>query len=115
MKALTLAAALTAILSGPVARAEEVKVPQTAEEHLSMAKMYQEKAATWRAEAAYHREMAAAYKKAHPDLKSGTRNPWTVEMEQHCRALVVEADKAAAEAEEMAKFHKMHGLELQGK
>ena len=45
------------------------------------------KAAAYRAEAAYHKEMAKAYAKEHPDRKSGARNRWTVEMEKHCKAI----------------------------
>ena len=107
--------ALFFALGAAPARAEEVKVPVTAADHRAMAKMYVEKATAWRAEAAYHKAMAAAYSKEHPNRKSGARNPWTVEMEKHCKTIYKEADTLAGEAEWAAKFHEMHALELEGK
>lgn len=109
-----LAAALLIGLTG-VARAEEPWIPETAAEHRAMAKAYQDKAAASRAEAAFHRQMAADYRKAHPDLKSGARNPWTVEMEQHCRAIVADAQARAADATDRARFHAFRAEELEGK
>jgi hypothetical protein len=109
------ALALFFALGTAPARAEEAKVPVTAADHRAMAKSYADKAAAWRAEASYHREMAAAYKKAHPDLKSGARNPWTVEMEKHCRTIVKDVEAAAADAEWAARFHQEHAKELEGK
>jgi hypothetical protein len=109
------ALALFFALGTAPARAEEAKVPVTAADHRAMAKTYAEKAAAWRAEASYHREMAAAYKKAHPDRKSGAPNPWTVEMEKHCMTIVKDVEKLAGDAEWASKFHEMHALELEGK
>ncbi len=110
-----LAATVSAGLAATVARAEEIKLPQTAAEHQAMAKSYEEKVAAWRAEAAYHREMAAAYKKAHPDRKSGAANSWAIEMEKHCMNIEKEVQKAASEADELAKFHRLRAKELEGK
>jgi hypothetical protein len=109
------ALALFFALGTAPARAEEAKVPVTAADHRAMARSYADKAAAWRAEAAYHREMATAYKKAHPDQKSGARNPWTVEMEKHCMTIVKDVEKLAGDAEWASKFHEMHALELEGK
>ncbi len=92
-----------------------VKLPETADDHLALAKSYEEKAATWRQEAAYHREMAAAYKKSHPDFKGGVRNPYTVTMEKHCAKIATDADKLAEDAEDTAKYHRLRAGELQGK
>jgi len=110
-----LALSLSAGLAATAARAEEMKLPQTAAEHHAMAKSYEEKVTAWRAEAAYHREMAAAYKKAHPDKKSGAANPWAAEMEKHCMNIVRDVQKAAAEADELARFHRLRAKELEGK
>lgn len=107
--------ALTFTLGTGVALAEEAKVPVTAADHMAMAKSYAEKAATYRAEAAYHKQMAAAYAKDHRDPKSGGRNPWTVKMEKHCNEIIKDADKLAADAEFAAKFHEMHAKEMEGK
>ena len=109
------AVALALSLVGTSALAEEAKVPVTTADHMAMSKSYTEKAATYRAEAAYHKEMAKAYAKAHPDRKSGARNPWTVEMEKHCKAIIKDAEKLAADAEWAAKFHEMHARELEGR
>lgn len=100
-----------ALALGGLARAEDVKVPETAQEHLALAKQYDEKAAVWRDEAAHHREMADTYKKyskLHP-------NPSVTKMEQHCSAIVKEADKLALEAENLAKDHRQAAKELEGK
>jgi hypothetical protein len=97
------------------ALAEDIKVPVTVADHMAMSKSYAEKATAYRAEAAYHREMAKAYAREHPDRKSGARSPWTVEMEKHCQAIVKDAEKMATDAEWAAKFHEMHARELEGK
>ena len=107
--------ALTLSLGTTAARAEEAKVPVTVADHMAMSKSYVEKAAAYRAEAAYHKEMAKAYAKEHPDRKSGARNRWTVEMEKHCKAIIKDAEKLAADAEWAAKFHEMHARELEGR
>jgi hypothetical protein len=107
--------ALALSLVTATARAEEAKVPVTAADHMAMSKSYADKAVAYRAEAAYHKEMAKAYAKEHPDRKSGARNPWTVEMEKHCKAIVKDSEKLAADAEWAAKFHEMHAREMEGK
>ncbi len=90
-----------------------VKVPETAGDHLALAKSYEDKVAAWRKEAAYHREMAAAFKKSHPDFK-GIRNPDAVTMEKHCARIANDADKLATDAEDAAKYHRLRAKELQG-
>ncbi len=96
------------------ALADDIKVPQTVEDHQALAKQYEEQAAAWRKEAAYHREMAAAYKKANPDLKGGIARSDAVKMEKHCMAIVGDVEKAAVEAEDAAKYHRHRAKELQG-
>ena len=97
--------------------AGEAKVPATAEEHFTMAKQYQEQAATHRKEAQDHRDMAEAYKRSAIDAHKGMgqRNPWVVKMEKHCAAIAATADKLAAEDEKAADYHNLRGKELQGK
>ncbi len=107
--------ALTLTLGAAAARAEEARVPVTAADHLAMARSYAGKATAARAEAAYHQEMAKAYAKEHPDRKSGARNPWTVEMEKHCKAIEQDAVKLAADDEWAARFHELRAKELEGK
>ncbi len=99
----------------PDASGPAVKLPQTASDHLATAKQYDDRAAAWRKEAAYHHEMAADYKKAHPDFKGGARDPWTLKMERHCAKIATDAERLAADAEEAAKYHRLRANELQGK
>jgi hypothetical protein len=110
-----LAAVLSATFLARATRADEVWLPQTAAEHRAMARAYQDKATAWRAEARYHRDMAADYRKAHPDRKSGAANPWTVAMEKHCYAIVKDVEKQATDAEGLARFHGMRALEIEGR
>lgn len=109
------AVAFTLLAGGGAARAEEMTTPQTAADHLTMAKRYEEKVAAWKAEAAYHRDMAAAYRREHPDRKSGARNPYTVEMEKHCMTIVKDVEKLVVDAEWAARYHQQRALELGGK
>ena len=110
-----LLAAITLTLAAGTgsARAEEARVPLTAADHLAMSTGYAEKARAWRAEAAYHRDMAAAYKKAHPDRKSGARSRWALEMEKHCMTIVKDVELAAADAEWAARFHRERAREVE--
>lgn len=94
-------------------RGRVLKLPTTADDHLVLAKSYEDKATAWRQEAAYHRDMAAAYKRSHPDFK-GIRNPEAVTMEKHCSKIANDADRLAADAEDTAKYHRLRAKELQG-
>lgn len=82
-----------------------VKVPETPADHAALAKVYSDKVAEWRQEAAYHREMAAAYKKAHPGSKD------LVTMEKHCAKIAKDAEKMADEAQIMADYHQLRAKE----
>ena len=109
-------ASLVAALLFSMAAHAETKVPETQAEHLTLAKSYQEKAATYRKEAAEHRAMADAYKKSVPGAtKGGGENPWAKKMEAHCRAIATDAEKLATDADKAAEFHTLRAKELQGK
>jgi hypothetical protein len=112
LAALVLVGGLT---MGGAVLADEVKVPQTVEDHMALVKKYEESAASYRKEAEEHRAMAAAYKKNYPKDKTGRPNPWAVKMEKHCMVIAKDADKLAAEATKAAEFHKLRAGELQGK
>lgn len=101
-------------LAGPSQEERALKLPTTAEDHIAMAKSYEDKVAEWRKEAAYHRDMAAAYKKSHPDFKGGARNAAAVTMERHCAKIANDAEKLAADAEDTAKYHRLRAKELKG-
>jgi hypothetical protein len=99
-----------------VSQAQEIQVPTTSEDHLALAKTYQEKAALYRKEAAYHRQMFEAYKKSVPTAgKAPGQNPWVLKMQKHCQMLTKDADKLASDAEKAAEFHTLRAKELQGK
>ena len=105
----------SAVLVAGAANAE-MNLPKTGDDHLTLAKSYADKAASWRKEAQYHREMAEAYKRSVPPPdKSGKPNPWAKKMEDHCRAIWQQADQAAVENDKMAEYHTMRARELQGK
>jgi hypothetical protein len=92
------------------------KIPETAADHLALAKSYQEKAAAYKKEAADHRAMAEAYKKSvPPGPKGGSENPWAKKMEDHCHAIAADADKMAADATKAAEYHTLRAKELHGK
>ncbi len=107
---------LAALALPTVARAQAAKIPQTAADHLALAKSYQEKAAAYRKEVADHKAMAEAYKKSSaPGGKSTGENPWAKKMEEHCRAIAADAEKLAVDADKAAEFHMLRAKELQGK
>jgi hypothetical protein len=110
--AITLGALVT--VAG-AAMAEEAKAPATPAEHEAMARTYQDKAASYRKDAEWHKAMAAAYAKANPDSKGGIKNSANVKMQKHCQAMVTTAEKLATEAEKAADFHNLRAKELQGK
>lgn len=112
-----LACALTVAIALPLAVAAP-KLPTTVEDHLALAKQYQEKAATYRAEAKTHRDMAAAYKKSALNAHSvaqGEKNPKVEKDVAHCDAIASAAEKLAAENEKAADYHNLRAKELQGK
>lgn len=106
--------AFATLVTAGAARAQDVKAPETAAEHEALAKTYQEKAATYRKEAEWHKSMAAAYAKRNPDNKGGARNPWNAKMQKHCQQLSSQADKLAKDAEKAAEFHTLRAKETQG-
>src|SRR6266542_6381176 len=80
------ALAFVMAVTGPVATAfADATTPQTAADHLALAKKYGDEATANRKLAEEHKEMAEAYKKgtAGPS-KSGAPNPWAKKMEAHC-------------------------------
>lgn len=98
------------------AHAQEMKAPQTAQEHRERAEQYQKKAAEYRKEAEAHKKMLADYS------KTVARNPkdtgesgYIKKMRLHCEKYSKAAEALAQEADEMAKFHTMRAKEMEGK
>ena len=95
--------------AGDPTRDRAVTLPETAADHASAAKGYEDRAAAWRHEATLHREMAVAYKKANPGSNDAAM------MEKHCSKLATDADRLAEDAETMAGYHRLRVKEMQGK
>ena len=94
----------------------EAAAPQTAADHVALAKKYTDQAAEYRKQAADHKEMAEAYKKSVPGpSKSGTPNAWAKKMEAHCGKIAKDAEALAVDADRAAEYHTLRAKELQGK
>ena len=94
---------------------QEMKVPQTAQEHRERAAQYSKAAAERRQEAELHKKMLADYSKTvakHP--KDMGENPYVKKMRLHCEKYIKAAESLALEAEEMAKYHNQRAKELEG-
>ena len=95
--------------------AGEVKIPETAAEHLEMAAKYQEKAKMYLQEVETHQQMLEAYKKKVAIVpKAPVENPWLKKMRKHCERYIKEARALAYEAQELAGFHELQAKVLQG-
>ncbi len=87
---------------------------QVAADHLSMAKSYEGKAADQDAIIAEHQQMKTDYKKRFFINEKLTPSARMKEMENHCDAIIQDAQKLKTEFLEFAKWHKMRAAELQG-
>lgn len=95
---------------------QEMKAPQTAQEHRDRAEYYKKKAAEYRAEAESHKKMLADYSKGvAKNPKDTGENPYIKKMRLHCEKYIDAAENLAREAGEMAKFHEMRAKEMEGK
>ncbi|HEX4949889.1 MAG TPA: hypothetical protein VFZ34_24700 [Blastocatellia bacterium] len=95
---------------------QEMKAPQTAQEHRARADEYEKKAAEHRNEAAAHQKMLKDYSKTVArNPKDTGENAYIRKMRLHCEKYIKAAEALAVEAEEMAKFHKMRAKEIEGK
>ena len=91
-------------------------MPNTASEHTAMADSYKKKAAQYRQDADFHRQMLAEYTKGVPaQPKSPTENPWVAKERVHCEKYIKDAERLATTADEFAQFHTMRAQEVQGK
>jgi uncharacterized protein HemX len=98
------------------AMGQEMKAPQTAQEHRARAEQYQKKAAEYRQEAAAHRKMLTDYSKTvAKNPKDTVENAYIKKMRLHCEKYSKAAEALAQEADEMAKFHTMRAKEMEGK
>jgi hypothetical protein len=112
---LTVGAAAKRDLAGQTP-AQEMKAPQTAQEHRDRAEHYQKKAAEYRKEAEAHKKMLADYSKTvAKNPKDPGENAYLKKMRLHCENYIKAAEALAQEADDMAKFHTMRAKELEGK
>ena len=102
-------------MSGMSGMAGMKSMPDTAAEHNAMAESYKKKAAQYRQDAQFHRQMLADYKKGVPvSPKSLTENPWITKERVHCEKFIKDAERMAADADQFAQFHSMRAREAQG-
>jgi len=98
------------------AHVQEMKAPQTAQEHRERAEQYQKKAAEYRKEAEAHKKMLADYSKTVArNPKDTGENAYIKKMRLHCEKYIKAAEALAQEADEMAKYHTMRAKEMEGK
>jgi hypothetical protein len=116
MRRVLTAMLLATTLGLPLTARAEPPTADTVAEHLAQAQSYKSKANAYRKEAAEHRAMAEAYRKSVPGpTKGGIENPWAKKMEAHCNAIVVDAERLAADADKAAEFHTLRAQELKGR
>jgi hypothetical protein len=95
---------------------QEMKAPQTAQEHGARAEHYQKQAEEYRKEAEAHRKMLADYSKTVArNPKDTIESRYIKKMRIHCQKFSKAAEALALEAEEMAKFHTLRAKEVEGK
>jgi hypothetical protein len=98
------------------AAGQEVKIPQTVQDHLDLAERYQKKAVEYRQEIGIHKKMLSEYgKRVARNPKDPGENPYIRKMRLHCEKYIGAAEGLAREADEMAKFHTFRARELEGK
>ena len=94
---------------------KEMKVPETAQDHLAMAQHYQKIEAQTREEIEMHKKMLADFSKTVVKNPKAGENPYDKNMRLHCAKYDKAAEALAAEAAESAKFHTLRAKELGGK
>lgn len=98
--------------------ADVLKLPQTPDDHLALARDYDAKVARYREEAQTHRRMLAeqVQRASVPPRKGANLEPgWLAKMREHCEGYIRAAEQLAAEASKFAEYHRLRAAELQGK
>jgi len=91
------------------------ELPQVSADHLKMVKYYEGKAAEQDAIITEHQQMKKEYKQRYFINEKVTPVSRLKNMEQHCDAIINDAQKLKADFLESAKWHKMRAAELEGK
>jgi hypothetical protein len=95
---------------------QEMKTPQTVQDHLNLAERYQKKAAEYREEIETHKKMLADYsKRVAKNPKENGENPYVKKMRLHCEKNIGDAENLARDASEMARYHTFRARESEGK
>jgi hypothetical protein len=98
------------------AMGQEMKMPQTADDHRKLAEQYDHKAAEARADIAAHKKMLAEFsKRVAQNPKTTTENPYLRKMRLHCEKYIRATEAMAREADAMAQFHRFRAREVEGK
>ena len=106
MVMVTAMAAVLVFGAVPVQAAEDEPTPaaiqgaKTRSEHTAIADAYEKEAVEMRQKATDHKAMIASYEKAPGYLKAKSG------LVQHCRSLISSYEKAAKDADQMAKMHR---------
>jgi len=95
--------------------ASMVTLPATAQEHLALAASYDEKAAAYRKEVAYHRAMMEQAGKAERLNPKATTHPRYEKMRKHCEPIIRDAERLVRDMEKFAEWHRMRAAELEGR
>jgi hypothetical protein len=98
------------------ASGQEMKIPQTVQDHLNLAEGYRKRAGEYRQEIEAHKKMLANYsKRVARNPKDTGENPYIKKMRLHCEKNIGDAENFARDAGEMAKYHTFRARELEGK
>ena len=98
-------------LSVPIYAAD---APQAASDHLALAASYEQKAALQDALITEHTQMKKDYKGQFFVNEKLTPMSKIQAMDDHCNAIIQDAQKVKDELLEFAKWHRMRAAELQG-
>ena len=113
-----ISAAAALIVGAAAAWAEmapTVTLPATTRDHRALATRYDENAAAYHKEAAYHRAMleeAGGTEWINPKAPSHPRHE---KMRTHCEPIIRDAERLAREREQFAEWHRMRAAELEGR
>ena len=88
------------------------QIPETAADHLQLAREYRQRATQLRMDADVHRQMKQTYRNGVGESPKGTARPWWGRMQSHCDHLVAQANSLAKEMEEFAAFHDRRAADL---
>jgi hypothetical protein len=88
---------------------------QVVDDHLAMSKSYEDKAAAQDALISEHEQMKKDYKSRFFINEKITPMAKLKKMNDHCDAIIKDAQKLKADFSDFAKWHRLRAAELQGK